>query len=300
MNFGSIVTAMITPFDERGALDSAEAGRIASWLVERGNDGLVVAGSTGEGQTLDDRERNELIAGVKDAVGTRARVIANAGSNDTRASVAAVRAAQASGADAILAVVPYYNKPSQSGMLAHFGEIARATALPIMIYNIPSRTGVNMLPETLLELARRHKNVVGVKESSGDLRQIATIARDRGSNFTLLCGDDHLFLPCLAVGADGVVGVASHLCSREYRSMLDAYRDGKVGEAERIHLSLLELFDALFAAPNPIGVKWAMRQLGFATGECRLPLDALPTAVQHRLLPVIEPYIAAGRTKARA
>ncbi len=300
MNFGSIVTAMITPFDERGAIDSAEAGRIASWLVERGNDGLVVAGSTGEGQTLDDRERNELIAGVKDAVGTRARVIANAGSNDTRASVAAVRAAEANGADAILAVVPYYNKPSQSGMLAHFGEIAQATALPIMIYNIPSRTGVNMLPETLLELARRHKNVVGVKESSGDLRQIATIARDRAPNFTLLCGDDHLFLPCLAVGADGVVGVASHLCSPEYRTMLDAYRNGKVEEAERIHLSLLELFEALFAAPNPIGVKWAMRQLGFATGECRLPLDALPTAVQHRLLPVIEPYIAAGRTKARA
>jgi 4-hydroxy-tetrahydrodipicolinate synthase len=300
VKFGRIVTAMITPFDDRGALDAAEAGRIASWLVERGNDGLVVAGSTGEGQTLDDAERNLLIGSVKSAVAGRACVIANAGSNDTRASVAAVRAAQAAGADAILAVVPYYNKPSQRGMVAHFGAIADATPLPIAIYNIPGRTGVNMLPETLLEIARRHKNVLGVKESSGDMRQIAEIARDRESNFTLLCGDDHLFLPSLAVGADGVVGVASHLCSPEYRSLLGAFGAGNVKEAERIHLSLLALFAELFAAPNPIPVKWAMQQLGFSTGACRLPLDALPEAVQHRLRPLIQPYVAAGPRSARA
>src|SRR5579872_1935483 len=168
MNLGSIVTAMITPFDERGELDAAEAARIASWLAIRGNDGLVVAGSTGEGQTLTREERSALVAAVKEAVNGRAAVIANAGSNDTRDSVAAAREAERAGADAILAVVPYYNKPTQRGMIAHFSAIAQATPLPIVIYNIPSRTGVNMFSDTLLELARSHENIVGVKESRSE------------------------------------------------------------------------------------------------------------------------------------
>ncbi|HET6893828.1 MAG TPA: 4-hydroxy-tetrahydrodipicolinate synthase [Candidatus Baltobacteraceae bacterium] len=290
MNFGSIVTAMITPFDQSGALDTREAARIARWLVDRGNDGLVLAGSTGEGQTLSRDERSALIAAVKEAVSGRACVIANAGTNDTRDSVASVEEAQRAGADAILAVVPYYNKPTQRGMAAHFGEIARATALPVMIYNIPGRTNANMLPDTLLELADRHANIAGVKESSGDLMQIGTILARRKPNFTVLSGDDHLFLPTLAIGADGVVGVASHLCSPEYRAMLDAYRSGNVAEAARIHLSLLPLVQALFATTSPIPVKWAMRELGFRTGECRLPLDTLPDALAQRLAPLLEPY----------
>ena len=165
--------------------------------------------------------------------------MANAGTNSTRESVTAVKEAQGAGADAILAVVPYYNKPTQSGMLAHFGAIAEATSLPVVIYNIPGRTGANMLPETLLELARRHRNVAGVKESSGDLKQIGTILRDRAAGFGVWAGDDHLFLPCLSLGADGVVGVASHLCSLEYRAMLDAFRQGRVDEAAAIAASLL-------------------------------------------------------------
>lgn len=283
MKFGEIVTAMVTPFDDRGALDCAEAARIAAWLVDRGNDGLVVAGSTGEGQTLDESERDDLIAAVKDAVGARACVIANAGSNDTRASVRSVRAAQRAGADAILAVVPYYNKPSQNGMAAHFGAIADAMPLPVMVYNIPGRTAANILPETLLEIAREHRNVLGVKESSGDLRQIGEIVRGRSADFAVLCGDDHLFLPALAVGADGVVGVASHLRTPEYRKVLDSFRAGRNDEAAASFRSMLPLFAELFAAPNPIAVKWAMRQLGFAVGECRLPLDALPEANARRL-----------------
>ncbi|HEY8321688.1 MAG TPA: 4-hydroxy-tetrahydrodipicolinate synthase [Candidatus Baltobacteraceae bacterium] len=288
--FGSLLTAMITPFDESGALDVAESSRIATYLVDRGNDGLVVAGSTGEGQTLTDAERNSLIAAVKNAVAGRACVVANAGTNDTRTSVAATQAAQGAGADAILAVVPYYNKPTQSGMLAHFGAIAQATNLPIMIYNIPGRTGTNMLPETLLELARRHDNVLGVKESSGDLKQIATICRDRSAGFQVLCGDDHLFLPSLAVGADGLVGVATHLCSRFFRAMLDAYRAGNVAVATRIHLAELELIDALFATTNPIAIKWAMNQMDFNAGACRLPLDGIPDAVAARLRPLLSRY----------
>jgi 4-hydroxy-tetrahydrodipicolinate synthase len=290
MNLGTILTAMVTPFDRAGALDLDEARRLARWLVDRGNDGLVVAGSTGEGQTLDDAERAALWKAVKDAVGSGAVVVANAGTNATRESVDAVRAAEAAGADAILAVVPYYNKPTQSGMLAHFGAIAEATRLPVVIYNIPSRTGANMLPETLLELARRHANVAGVKESSGDLKQIGTILRERPKGFVVWAGDDHLFLPCLALGADGVVGVASHLCSPEYRAMVECFRSARVDEAARIFLSLLPLIDTLFATTSPIPVKWAMRQLGFQVGECRLPLDGMPAAVAERLLPLIAPY----------
>lgn len=290
MNLGTIVTAMITPFDERGELDSGEAARLAAWLAERGNDGLVVAGSTGEGQTLTRDERRRLITAVKERVHGRAAVIANAGSNDTRDSVASVEEAQRAGADAILAVVPYYNKPTQRGMIAHFGAIAQSTPLPIVIYNIPSRTGTNLLPDTLLELARTHANIAGVKESSGDLLQIGTILADRDPGFTVYCGDDHLFLPCLAMGADGVVGVASHLCSPHYRSMLDAYRAGNVEEAAREHLSLLPLIRTLFATTNPIAVKWAMRELGFKAGECRLPLDGIPDAVALRLRPLIDRF----------
>ena len=176
---GAILTAMVTPFDQRDELDLREAQRLARWLVERGNDGLVVAGSTGEGQTLDARERVALWSAVKEAVGSDAVVVANAGTNSTRESVAAVEDAASSGADAILAVVPYYNKPTQSGMLAHFGAIAQATPLPVVVYNIPGRTAANMLPETLFELSRRHSNLVGVKESSGDLKQIGIILRER-------------------------------------------------------------------------------------------------------------------------
>lgn len=283
MTFGEIVTAMITPFDDRGELDRVEAARLAVWLVERGNDALVIAGSTGEGQTLDEAERDALISAVKEAVGDRARVIANAGSNDTRASMRAVRAAQRAGADAVLAVVPYYNKPSQRGMAAHFGAIADASPLPVMIYNIPGRTAANILPDTLLEIAREHRNVRGVKESSGDLRQIAEIVRGREADFTVLCGDDHLFLPALAVGADGVVGVASHLRTPEYRAVLSAFRAGRNDEAATTFRQMLPLFAELFAAPNPIPVKWAMRHMGFNVGECRLPLDALPEANAGRL-----------------
>ncbi|MGA8100443.1 MAG: 4-hydroxy-tetrahydrodipicolinate synthase [Candidatus Cybelea sp.] len=288
--FGSILTAMVTPFDARGELDLAEAQRLARWLVDRGNDGLVVAGSTGEGQTLDARERVALWKAVKEAVGSSAVLVANAGTNSTRESVAAAKDAVSSGADAILAVVPYYNKPTQSGMLAHFGAIAAATQLPVVVYNIPGRTGANMLSETLMELAQRNSNVVGVKESSGDLKQIGTILRERPKQFVVWAGDDHLFLPCLALGADGVVGVASHLCSREYRAMFDAFLGGCVAEAAAIHASLLPLIDALFATSSPIPIKWAMRQLGFGVGECRLPLDAMPGNVAARLHPLIAPY----------
>lgn len=289
---GAILTAMVTPFDERGELDLPEAQRLARWLLKRGNQGLVVAGSTGEGQTLDAHERAALWKAVREAVGSEAAVVANAGTNSTRESVRGAQDAEAAGATAVLAVVPYYNKPTQSGMLAHFTAIAQATSLPVVVYNIPGRTGANILPETLFELARRHSNLVGVKESSGDLKQIGLMLRAKPTDFIVWAGDDHLFLPCLALGADGVVGVASHLCSREYVQILEAYRCGRVEEAAKIHASLLPLIDALFATTSPIPIKWAMGQLGFHVGECRLPLDVIAPAVADRLRPLIAPYLS--------
>jgi 4-hydroxy-tetrahydrodipicolinate synthase len=291
---GRILTAMITPFDQSGELDTAEAARLARWLVDRGNEGLVIAGSTGEGATLDARERAELVRAVKEALAGRASVIANVGTSDTRSTVRAAQEAHAAGADALLVVVPPYSKPQQSGMIAHFGAVADATPLPLIVYNIPGRTASNMLPATLIELARRHRNVAGVKESSGDLKQIATIVRDRSEGFSVWCGDDHLFLPALAVGADGVVGVASHLCSREFVTMLDAFLGGDVKKAQTLHASLLELFDALFATTNPIPVKWAVNQLGFKAGRCRLPLDEIPPAIAERLRPLVAAYLTAA------
>lgn len=290
MKLGRIVTAMITPFDERGDVDLKEAARIATWLVDRGNDGLVVAGTTGEGPTLSTKERLGLFEAVKNAVGNRAAVIANTGGNDTRASAELTKEAEATGVDGILAVVPFYNKPTQDGMLGHFGEISKATKLPIVIYNIPGRTCVNMLPETLLELARRHANIAGVKESSGDVAQFADILRERPDGFTFFCGDDHLFQAALALGADGVVGVASHFCSREFLAMLEAMQAGRVAEAARIHFSLVPLYRALFATTSPIPVKWGMSQLGFRTGEPRLPLGSMPESLKARVLQAISPF----------
>jgi 4-hydroxy-tetrahydrodipicolinate synthase len=288
---GTILTAMITPFDASGNLDSKEAGRIASWLVERGNDGLVIAGTTGEGMTLDTNERRALLSAVKAAIDGRATMIANVGTNDVRSTIRAGKEAQDAGADALLVVVPPYAKPTQGGMLEFFGAVADATTLPVIVYNIPGRTAANMLPSTLLELHRRHPNIAGVKESSGDLEQIATIVRDRPSGFTVWSGDDYLFLPSLAVGADGVVGVTSHLCAREYQTMVEAFTGGDVKRAASIHNGLLELTAALFTVTSPIAVKWAMGELGFKVGRCRPPLDELPPALVQRLRPLIASYL---------
>lgn len=288
---GTILTAMVTPFDASGNLDRSEAARLASWLVERGNDGLVIAGSTGEGMTLDTDERRALFAAVKAAIAGRATMIANVGTNDVRSTIRAGKEAQDAGADALLVVVPPYAKPTQGGMLEFFGAVADATTLPVIVYNIPGRTAANMLPGTLLALAKRHKNIAGVKESSGDLKQIATIVRDRPAGFIVWSGDDHLFLPSLAVGADGVVGVATHLCSREYSTMVDAFRSGDVVRAAAIHNGLLELCDALFTVTSPIAIKWAMGELGFSVGRCRPPLDELPSALKERLRKLLATYL---------
>jgi len=287
---GRLMTAMLTPFDDDDAVDLAEAGRIARHLVAQGVESLVVGGTTGESPTLSNVEKLDLFGAVKAAVGPTVAVIAGTCNNDTRDSVALTREAERVGIDGILAVVPYYNKPPQDGMLRHFGAIAEATALPVVAYNVPGRTGANLLPATLLELARRHRNVVGVKESSGDLAQFTEILRDRQPGFRLWCGDDHLFLPALAIGADGLVSVAAHVCGAELRALLDAFRAGDVETAGATHRALAPLIAALFATTNPQPVKWAMNRLGFACGACRPPLGEMPPDVIARLAPLLAPY----------
>jgi 4-hydroxy-tetrahydrodipicolinate synthase len=291
---GSLMTAMVTPFDARGAVDLREAARLATWLVEQGNEGLIVSGTTGESPALSDDEKLALFRAVKEAVGDEATVVAGTCGNNTTHSVELTERAAETGVDGILAVVPYYSKPPQDGMLRHFGAIAEATALPVIVYNIPGRTGANMLPATLLELVRRHPNIAGVKESSGDCAQFTAILRERPAGFTFWSGDDHMFLPSLALGGDGLISVSAHLCARELRAMREAFAAGRVAEAAAIHRSLAPLTAALFSVTSPIPVKWAMNRLGFACGDCRSPMGAMP----ETLIAVLEPMLAPYRERA--
>ena len=287
---GPLMTAMVTPFDANGELDLREAARLARWLVDQGNDGLIVSGTTGESPVLSDEEKLALFRATKEAVGDSAAIVAGTGGNDTKHSVELTERARETGVDAILAVVPYYSKPPQDGMLRHFGAIAEATDLPVIVYNIPGRTGANMLPATLLELARRHGNIAGVKESSGDAAQFSAILRDRPEGFRFWSGDDHLYLPALALGGDGLISVSAHLCTRELRAMREAFVAGRVAEASAIHRSLSALFATLFTVTSPIPVKWAMNRLGFACGDCRSPMGAMPESLIAVLEPMLAPY----------
>lgn len=287
---GRLLTAMITPFGRDGAVDVAEAVRIARWLVDRGSDGLIVCGTTGESPALEDEEKLALFRAIKGELGGRATVIAGTGGNNTHHSIELTREAERCGVDGILAVVPYYNKPTQDGMLRHFGAIATATDLPIIIYNIPSRTGANMLPPTLRELARRHPNIAGVKESSGDCAQFSAILRERDPDFGFWIGDDYLFLPSLALGGDGVISVAAHVCGPQLRTMMEAFDRGDVVRAGELHRELSPLFAALFATTSPIPVKWAMGRFGFSVGDCRSPLGGMPEALKETLEALIAPY----------
>jgi 4-hydroxy-tetrahydrodipicolinate synthase len=288
--FGTVVTAMVTPMRADGAIDLDEAKRLAAWLVEHGSGGIVVCGTTGEGPTLTDAEKVALFSAVVSAVHGRAAVIANTGGNDTRRSVEFTKHAAACGVDGALVVGPYYNKPPQAGLIEHFTAIADATALPIMIYNIPGRTAVNIAPDTIVALSE-HPNIVAVKESSGDLMQIAEVCARAPQGFEVYSGDDHLALPVASVGGVGVVSVASHLAGDDIKSMLDLHASGDVEAAASIHQRLLPLIRALFATTSPIPVKAAVARLGFSVGRCRLPLCALTADQQRALDAAIAPWI---------
>ncbi len=275
--FGEVLTAMVTPFLQNGEVNYSKAAELAAYLAANGSDGLVVAGTTGESPTLTGEEKLELFRVVVSAVRGKAKVVAGTGSNNTRQTVQFSRQAADCGVDGIMLVTPYYNKPSQEGLFQHFSAVAGAVPLPVMLYNVPGRTGVNMLAETTLRLAQL-PNVVAVKEASGDLEQIARLCAGAPAGFAVYSGDDAMTFPLLSLGGCGVVSVAGHVAGTEIKEMVRACRQGDIDRARRLHHRLLPLFGVMFIASNPVPVKTAMNILGHDLGPVRLPLVALSDA----------------------
>jgi 4-hydroxy-tetrahydrodipicolinate synthase len=278
---------MVTAFDEEGKTDISKNRRLASSLLSSGSDGVVVSGTTGESPTLDKEEKLKLFYEVKNEVGEGGAVIAGVGSYSTKDSVNLAKAAQRTGVDGLMAVVPYYNKPTQKGLYEHFREIAQSTHLPLLIYNVPSRTSLNLSAETTIELSKI-ENIVGIKEASGDLGQIAHIIGGAGDSFLVYSGNDQDTLPVLAVGGYGVISVASHLVGNKMKQMIHEFTAGRVESASQIHHDLLPLFDVLFSAPNPIPIKYALNHIGFSVGKPRLPLTEATEEVRVKIQAVLQ------------
>lgn len=276
--FGEVLTAMITPFDEQGQVNYSEVERIADHLVNNGSDGIVLTGTTGESPTLTHDEERQIYQVVKKAVGSKTKLMAGTGSNDTATAIEATRAAEKLGMDGALLVVPYYNKPTQEGMYQHFKVIAENTSLPLMIYNIPGRTAVNMNTDTLMRLTEI-KNYFSVKEASGNLEQIRDVITRVPKNFLVYSGDDGLTLDVLKMGGFGVVSVASHLVGKQIKQMIGLAKAGKTSEAEALNQKLQNVFKVLFIISNPSPLKAAMNLMGFKAGGVRLPL-VMPNAAE--------------------
>jgi 4-hydroxy-tetrahydrodipicolinate synthase len=292
--FGAVVTAMVTPFDDDGAVDLDAAVTLARWLADHGSDGLVVAGTTGEAPVLTDAEKCDLWRAVAEAV--TIPVLAGSGSNDTAHSVHLTRQAGACGVAGILAVTPYYNRPPQSGIEAHFRALAAATDLPVLLYDIPVRTGRKIAPEVILRLAREVPNIVGVKDAANDVAATARWLAAAPAGFECYSGNDDQTLALLAVGAVGVVSVASHWAGPEIGEMIAAFTKGDVETARALNARLLESweFQTGEATPNPIPTKAMMRALGLRVGQCRLPMGPAPAGLEERALEVYRRLRAAG------
>ncbi len=264
-------TAMVTPYDENLQVNFTKAVEIANYLIANASDGLIVSGTTGESPVLSTDEKVELFATVKHAVGQEVEVWAGTGSYNTSASIDLSQRAEKTGVDGVLLVNPYYNKPSQEGMYQHFKAIAESISIPVMLYNIPGRTGINLLPETVVRLAEID-NIVAIKEASGSMDQVSQLKNLLAGKLDIYSGDDSLTLPMLSLGAKGVVSIASHLVGKEIKKMLDAFASGNNEEAAQIHSYLFPMFKGLFVATNPVPVKEALNIMGMQVGGFRLPL----------------------------
>ncbi|HRZ66086.1 MAG TPA: 4-hydroxy-tetrahydrodipicolinate synthase [Spirochaetia bacterium] len=286
MDFGRLVVAMATPFKPDQSIDLDRAAELARRLVAEGVEGLVISGTTGESPTLSRQEKIELLGAVRKAV--KAPLIGNAGTNDTRASIQNAKDAEEAGADGILLVVPYYNKPDQGMLYDHFAAIAGSVRIPSMLYNVPGRTAVSLKPETVVKLSREVPNIKAVKEASGDLDALTLIVREAAPGFVTYTGEDSLTLPSLAVGAYGVVSVTGHVAAPIMREMIGAYLAGDVAKAAGLHGRLYALNKALFMQPNPVPVKAALRLCGFDVGGLRPPLKAASAEVEAALLAALE------------
>lgn len=285
--FGAVVTAMVTPFDDHGALDLDGAASLARHLVASGSDGLVVAGTTGEGPVLADEERIDLFRAVAEAV--TVPVVATTGTNDTSHSITLTRTAEECGADGVLVVTPYYNRPSPAGLSAHFRAVAGATDLPVLLYDIPVRTGRRIGSSLLVELAREVPNIVGVKDATGDVAGAARVVAEAPDGFEVYCGDDSLALPFLSVGGVGIVSVASHWAARELAELVDRHQAGDVDGARAVNQRLIESYDfeSSDEYPNPVPAKAACRAQGLPAGQCRLPHPSAPAELELRAADVM-------------
>ena len=289
--FGNILTAMITPFTDDGHVNFQEALRLAGYLLDNGSDGLIVCGTTGESPNIDDRDKLELFTLVAKEYGHRATIIANTGSNSTKKSMALTKAASHTGVHGVMTVVPYYNKPNQEGCYLHFKAIADSTVLPVMLYNVPGRTGGRIEPQTVARLAKECSNITSIKEATGDIsitQQIRALLP--GDDFMIYSGDDALALDVIQNGGAGVISVAAHIVGKEMQKMIALFKEGNVKEARTIELSIVLILKAMFITTNPIPVKYAMKQLGFNTGPLLLPLCD-PSVEEAQIIDTaIEPY----------
>lgn len=287
MNFGRVSTAMVTPFDRKGNIDFTKTTQLIHYLIENGSDSLVVAGTTGESPTLTKEEKIALFRHVVKVVNGRIPVIAGTGSNNTHASIELTKKAEEAGVDAIMLVAPYYNKPSQEGMFQHFKVIAESTSLPVMLYNIPGRSSVNVSPETIVRLSKI-ENIVAVKEASGDLDNMTEILSNTTDDFMLYSGDDGLTLPVLSIGGAGIVSVASHIIGNEMQEMVSSFLGGNITHAAQLHQKLLPIMKGLFTSPNPTPVKTALQMKGLDVGSVRLPLIPLTEVERAKLSHLLE------------
>jgi len=270
-DFGRVLTAMVTPFDEKLNVDYKKAGQLAKMLESSGSDGIIVSGTTGESPTLTFEEKVKLYETVREVVSPKTAVIAGTGTNSTETSIKLTKEAEAVGVDGIMAVVPYYNKPSQEGLYQHFKAVAASTKLPVMLYNVPPRTSLNMKPETVFRLSQID-NIVALKEAANDVEQATEIKRICSPDFKIYSGNDSFTLPLLSLGGYGVVSVASHIAGNEIKEMINHFFNGNLEKSLEIHIKLFPLFKVLFIASNPVPVKTALKLKGFDVGGVRLPL----------------------------
>lgn len=287
VDFGRVLTAMVTPFNKDLSVNYDQARKLARHLVQSGSDGLVVAGTTGESPTLNKEEKVNLYRAVVEEVGGKAVVIAGTGGYCTADSIALTQAAQKVGVDGVMLVAPYYNKPSQEGLYQHFKAVAESTNLPILLYNIPGRTSVNILPQTVVKLSKI-SNIVAIKEASGSMDQVSELRRSLPDSFAIYSGDDSLTLPILTLGGKGVVSVVSHLVGERIQEMINAFTSGNTLLATQIHLELFPVFKGIFITTNPVPIKAALNLQGLQVGIPRLPLVEATAAEKESIKSLLE------------
>lgn len=285
---GEVITAMVTPFNKNKEIDYDKAGELAKYLADNGTDTVLVAGTTGECPTLTGEEKLELLSTVKRAVGHRAKVMMGAGSNCTKTAVGASKIAEKEGADCILSVAPYYNKPSQAGIFEHYSQIAQSVKIPIILYNIPSRTGITISAQTAGDLANKYPNITGLKQSCPDMDMVSELKMLCPEDFVIYSGDDSLTLPMLSLGVEGVISVASHLWGKEIKTMIHNFKTGNYVFAKNMHLKLYPVFKKIFMATNPSPIKAALARQGIIEEWVRLPLTELTEAQKTELYLTID------------